>query len=102
MPLFLKSMMLSRLYRQGANQYSGVFTNYGKVELPPTISPQIEYFIFSAPPPNTRVKLNCGAIGFGNDLVLSFGSVTISRELERRFLTFLTKQGIPVKIVNHQ
>lgn len=101
MPLFLKSIMLSRLYREGANQYSGVFSNYGKAELPSPVGEQIEHFLFVPPPPNKKAKINCGAVGFMDDIILSFGSVTESRELEKRFLTFLVREGIPVRIINH-
>lgn len=100
MPLFLKSIMLSHLYRQGANQYSGVITNYGRVNFPAILTDNIQRFIFIPPPPNKLVKINCGVVGLNNELVLSFGSIVASRELERRFLSLLTRQGIPVKIIN--
>jgi hypothetical protein len=45
--------------------------------------------------------VNCAVAGFDNKLVLTFGNITTSKELERHFLTFLTAQGIPVKLVQH-
>jgi hypothetical protein len=32
--------------------------------------------------------------------VLAFGNITLSKEVEKKFLTFLTAQGVPVKIIN--
>ncbi|MDR6568111.1 MULTISPECIES: hypothetical protein [Chitinophaga] len=99
-PLFLKSLFLSRLYIISTKQYSGVVTNLGKIDLGTAANHLIEQFIFIAPPPNKVLRVNCGVAGFGDNLVLSFGNITTSKELERYFLTFLTHQGIAVKIIN--
>jgi NRPS condensation-like uncharacterized protein len=100
LPLFIKSFFLSKLYSIGTRQYSGVITNLGKINLGPEINSHINKFIFIPPPPNKVLKVSCGAVGFDNKLVLTFGNITTSRELERLFFTFLTGQGIPVKLVN--
>ena len=100
MPLFIKSFVLSRLYINNTKNFSGVVTNYGKVDLSPQINEQIKKFIFIPPPPNKLLKINCGVVGFDNKLVMSFGNITVSKELERKFLSFLMAQGIPVKIIN--
>jgi NRPS condensation-like uncharacterized protein len=98
LPLFIKSFFLSKLYSIGTQQYSGVVTNLGKISLGEALNNKINKFIFIPPPPNKILKLNCGVSGFNNRLVLTFGNVTVSNELERRFLMFLTSQGIPVKL----
>jgi NRPS condensation-like uncharacterized protein len=100
-PLFIKSFILSKVYTMATAQYSGVVTNLGNINLTPEINNMIAKFIFIPPPPNKRLKVNCAVAGFDNKLVISFGNITISKELERQFLTFLTTQGIPVKIVQH-
>lgn len=100
LPLFLKSLFLSRLYLMGTRQYSGVVTNFGKVDLPPTVSEKLKNFVFIPPPPNKILKINCAVVGFEDHLILSFGNITTSREFERQFITFLISQGIPVKITN--
>ncbi|MGC9374265.1 MAG: hypothetical protein ACP5DQ_04395 [Bacteroidales bacterium] len=98
-PLFLKSLLLNyKYYSMGANQYSGVVTNLGNVKFPEAIQQKIDYFILTAPPPNKKLKINCGIIGFNNKLVLSFGNITISKEFERKFFNFLVQQGINVKL----
>jgi NRPS condensation-like uncharacterized protein len=97
-PLFLKSLVLSRLYSLGTRRYSGVITNLGKVNFGPEINQRIDRFVFVPPPPNKIIRVNCGAVGFDNKLILSFGNITTSKELEKRFCRFLTAQGIAVKI----
>lgn len=99
MPLFIKSLILSfKFYTEGVNQYSGVLTNMGKINLPEPVSDRIKYFILTPPPPNKKLKINCGVIGFCDKLVLSFGNITVSKELEQMFIRFLIKEGIKVKI----
>lgn len=101
-PLFLKSFILSmKYYSLGSSQYSGVLTNLGKVILPADVSESIEYFIVTAPPPNKKLKINCGIIGFNDKLVISFGNITKSKELEEKFLKFLMDQDIKVKITTY-
>jgi hypothetical protein len=43
---------------------------------------------------------NCALAGFHDKLLISFGNITRSKELERQFLTFLSAGGIHVKILN--
>ncbi|MBO9152382.1 hypothetical protein ACFOTA_09220 [Chitinophaga sp. GCM10012297] len=97
-PLFIKSFIMSRLYATGTKQYSGVVTNLGKVDLGKDVNALIDKFIFIPPPPSKVLKVNCALVGFEDKLVLAFGNITRSRELERIFLSFLAKSGIPVKI----
>lgn len=99
LPLFIKSFFLSKLYTLSTGQYSGVVTNLGRIDLGAEINNRIDKFIFIPPPPNKILKVNCGVAGFGNKLVLTFGNITTSKELERQFFTFLTSRGIPVKLI---
>ncbi len=97
-PLFLKSALLRiKFYSLGTSQYSGVISNMGKIKLPPETNDLIEYFIAIPPPPNKMLKINCGVIGFGDKLILSFGNVTKSKEFENKFKVFLQDQGICMK-----
>ena len=100
-PLFLKSFILSKLYTLATAQYSGVVTNLGNINFAPAINAMLKNFIFVPPPPNKKLKVNCAVAGFENNLVITFGNITTSKELERQFLTFLTGQGIPVKVVQY-
>ncbi|HET6766527.1 MAG TPA: hypothetical protein VFH08_03975 [Chitinophagaceae bacterium] len=100
LPLFIKSFFLSRLYALGTRQYSGVVTNLGRIDLGVEANSMIDKFIFIPPPPNKILKVNCAVAGFDNKLVVTFGNITTSKELERQFFSFLTAQGIPVKLVH--
>ena len=101
-PLFIKSLILYFTYRiAGTSRYSGVITNLGKVTLGEA-DKLIDHFIFIPPPPNKTLKVNCGVLGFDNSLILSFGNITKSRELEREFLTFLVRQGVAVKAIEYR
>jgi len=98
-PLFVKNKILhQKYYTQGANQYSGVMTNLGKIDLPAEIKDKVESFVFIPPPPNKKLKINCGVIGYRDELVITFGNITSSNDLQRRFFRFLTSQGIQVKL----
>jgi len=100
-PIWLKSLLLYlKYYSEGTNQYSGVVSNLGKIELPEPIRNKIDYFIVTPPPPNKKLKLNCGVIGYGEKLVLSFGNITITRDFERRYLCILASQGIHIRITS--
>lgn len=97
-PLFLKSLILSILYTAGTKKYSGVITNLGKVDFTPEINSSIKRIVFTPPPANKVLKVNCGVLGFDSKLVLSFGNITRTKTLEKYFFRFLVSQGIPVKI----
>lgn len=101
-PLFVKSLILYITYTiAGTSRYSGVITNLGKVSFGPDADKLIDYFVFIPPPPNKTLKVNCGVLGFDNKLVMSFGNITGSKELERIVLTFLVQEGIHVKIIKY-
>ena len=100
-PLVIKSLILkAKYYSLGASQYSGVITNLGKVSLPEETEKMVDYFIFTPPPPNKMLKVNSGIIGFGDKLVISFGNITRSKELEEKIFNFLEDQGIEVTFEN--
>lgn len=99
-PLFIKSLILYLTYSiAGTSRYSGVITNLGKVSLGREADRNIDYFVFIPPPPNRALRVNCGVLGFGDSLLMSFGNITRSKELEKEFFRFLVKQGIGVKII---
>ena len=101
-PLFIKSIFLYFTYRlHGTSRYSGVITNLGKVSLQEEADKLIDYFVFIPPPPNKTLKVNCGVVGFADNLTLSFGNITTSRALEREYIKTLIREGVRVKIIDH-
>lgn len=101
-PLFIKSYILRyKYFSLGSNQYSGVVTNLGKVDFPSGMNDYIDYFIFTPPPPNKRLKISCGIIGFNDTLVISFGNITKSKDFERKFLKHFINEGIKIKLINY-
>ncbi len=101
-PLILKILILKlKFYSLGPSQYSGVITNLGKVVFPEEMVTLIDHLVFTPPPPNKMLKVNCGIIGFQDMLILSFGNVTKSSELENKMLHFLEQEGIEVDRVKH-
>jgi NRPS condensation-like uncharacterized protein len=100
-PLFIKSLILYLTYSvAGTSRYSGVITNLGKVSLGEA-DKHIDHFVFIPPPPNKTLRVNCGVLGFDGNLIMCFGNITRSKELEREFFRFLVRQGITVKIINY-
>jgi NRPS condensation-like uncharacterized protein len=98
-PVLLKNILLSAVYRSfGIQLYSGVLTNLGKVELPEELSSKINFFSFVAPPPAKELKVNLAVISYGDLFVMNFGNNSISNELEKRFLNFLTSMGLKIKL----
>lgn len=95
-PLFLKSFLFATIYSFGTSRYSGVVTNLGRIDLPPEFNTLIDHFVFIPPPPNKTLKVNCGAIGFDNKLLLGFSNITTSDKVEQQFLSILEKEGITV------
>jgi len=100
-PLFIKSLILqTQYYSLGANLYSGELTNLGKLDLTPAINEHIESVGFIPPPPNKALKVDCGVIGFQDNLMLTFGNITRSTNFERRLLQIFSDQGIEPEVTN--
>ncbi len=98
MPLFVKDLVISSVYsRLGEALHSGVLSNVGRVEMPPTLEERIESLHFDLNP-NHVMKKACGVLSYKGNLLVSFTSVIESRELERLFFTHLTERGVPVKV----
>jgi len=94
-PLFIKRLILqTQYYSLGANLYSGELTNLGMLDLSPQINEQIASFAFVPPPPNKALKIDCGVIGFQDQLVLTFGNITCTNQFEQKLLQILLDQGI--------
>lgn len=101
-PLFVKSIFMKYLYyAMGCNQYSGTLTNMGAIHFPEQLAEQIDCLLFIPPPPNQLIKMGCGVICLNDKLVISFCSIIKTKEFEKRFVQFLVKEGLHVKITTN-
>jgi NRPS condensation-like uncharacterized protein len=103
LPLFIKSMAISAVYRRlGSIQCSGIITNLGVIHLPEEMEVLIDSFELVPTPPNTHVKITSAMVTFKNKIRLDFGNVSKSTRLEMHFLKHLTESGIHVKVLNNK
>ena len=102
-PLFIKSPVLRMAYNKfGPSQFTSTITNMGKVTPVGPAAELMKAMSVTPPPPHSRIKVTCGLITLGVNTILSFGSLTASPELERRFIKSLTSAGIPVRLLNRE
>ena len=102
LPLFIKSMAISAVYRKlGSNQCSGIMTNLGVIKIPEEMENLIDSFEVVPTPPNTHVKISCAMVTFRNKLHLAFGNISRSTRFEKHFLKHLTESGIPVRVMKN-
>ena len=97
-PLFLKDVAARILFAKlGETMLSGFISNLGALKLPPGIAPYVASVVF-IPAPSPATLTNASVLSWNNDLVVTFGSLTRSRELERLFLRRLRSLGLSVSV----
>lgn len=102
-PLFIKSYVMKRLYyMMGSTQFSGTLTNMGAIQFPEQIAEQMDCLLVTPPPPNKLIKMSCGVIALNDKLVISFCGIVKTKEFEKRFVEFLVKEGIHVRITTNK
>ncbi len=101
-PLPLKNPAMFLSYKMiGVRPYSGTYTNPGSFSVPPEMAPHIqraEVMLGQA----TRPSPHCASISYGNTMAITFAGTGVSSETERRFFTYLVKEGLPVKIESNR
>lgn len=97
-PLVLKDVAARILFAKlGETMLSGFISNLGALKLPPGIAPFVESVAF-IPAPSATTLTNASVLSWNNDLVVTFGSLTRSRELERLFFRRLRSLGLSVSV----
>jgi glucose/arabinose dehydrogenase len=97
-PLFLKDVAARILFAKlGDTMLSGFISNLGALKLPPGIAPHVESVAF-IPAPSGITLTNASMLSWNNDLVVTFGSLARSRELEKLFFRRLRKLGLSVSV----
>lgn len=100
-PLFIKSPILRLAYnRFGPSQFTSTITNMGRVLPTGPASALMKAMSITPPPPHSAIKVNAGVVTLGDETIITFGSLTDNRETERRFVTYLTSEGLPVRLTN--
>jgi len=98
-PLFIKSPVLRIAYnRFGPRQFTSTITNMGRLNPAGPAAGMIEAMSVTPPPPHRDIKVTAGLITLGARSIITFGSMTGNTELEKRFIRWLTSEGLQVKI----
>lgn len=98
LPLFLKEVAARIVFNTlGENMLSGFITNLGALRLPPGLVPHVVSAAF-VPPPSTSTLTNAAVLSWKDDLILTFGSLAQSRELERLFFRRLRDLGLVASV----
>lgn len=101
-PQLLKAPIERVIYNVLSNsKHSGVATNLGIVKLPDSVATKVEGFRF-IPNPNPVTKINFGVVSFNDTMVLSFGSLTQYRLIEKIFFCKLRSLGVPITIETNE
>jgi hypothetical protein len=90
---FLYRLMFSFF---GSSTYTGSISNIGAVNLPAWAAAHVVRFDFGSSP--YRDKVNASVLSWKDSLYISFGSLDVSREIERLFFTRLRKLGLQVRV----
>ena len=99
-PLFIKDVFAKILFAKlGETMLSGFLSNLGEIKLPPLVESRIDSFAF-VPAPSVTTLTNASVLSFKGRVVLSFGSLAVSRELERLFFTKLRRLGFAAALTS--
>ncbi len=97
-PLVFKAPLMRGLYAHfGLNMISGLISNLGAVRMPAAVEDRIERFDFVGTPSSTLLT-GATVLSWKGKLHCAFGSLAVSRDLERRFFSRLQSLGIPVLV----
>ncbi|MBN2508997.1 MAG: hypothetical protein JXB03_01930 [Spirochaetales bacterium] len=81
----------------GEKKFSASLSNLGRVDFDSQYKDEVRRVLF-APPPSPWTKTNCSVISYGDELVISFGSTAMNRDLEREFFRILVQTGASIRI----
>jgi NRPS condensation-like uncharacterized protein len=102
MPLFFKKIALILAYRKyGINQFSGIITNLGAVNLSGGLENFVRSISLTPPPPNKGIKISCAVVSCKDIMTFVFANITKSHEFEKLFIKFLVNEGINIKLLNN-
>lgn len=101
-PLFVKNLGMGIAYKiMGDTRASATLSNLGNVRLPPGVAEHVQRVQVMLGPAHIN-PVNCTMASCGDVLDICMTSTLAEREAERRFFTFLVRQGLHVKIESNE
>jgi len=97
-PLRVKDFFAKVFFSKfGESMLSGFISNIGQLKMPKAFASHILSFGF-IPTPRMSTMTNASMVSWGNDLIINFGSLAQSRDLERLFFRRLRSIGLHVSV----
>jgi hypothetical protein len=97
-PLGIKNVFARIFFAKfGESMLSGFISNLGPMTMPPGFAPHIRTFGF-IPAPSLTTMTNASMVSWGDSLIINFGSLAQSRDLERLFFRRLRNLGLHVSV----
>lgn len=99
-PLFVKHMVMNRIFKRSSRAYTMTLSNLGPLSPPPETVPLIDrYDAFIGV--SDRQKVKCTIAALGNTLSLSFNSVMNDMKLQNYFFNFLREKGLHAELISN-
>lgn len=97
-PLFLKDLAIKIAYKKiGDVLHTSTVSNLGVIELPESMQPYVEEFIFAIGTSYSSKHAVCIS-SYKDYLNITFTREYVENSIERSFFTYLTSNGVPVEI----
>ncbi len=98
MPLLIKSPVLKCAYLINGDRYlSSTITNLGQIDIPEEMEKYLIRLDFILGQPGVR-RSDCAVISCGGNTYINFSRTFAEADIERRFFTFLVRNGVKVFI----
>ncbi len=102
MPLFIKNIAMRMVYNAVGERTSSIcLSNLGAISLPEELQQYVERIDFVLGV-QADSPCNCGVCSYGGKLYINFIRGIKESDLERKFFTFLRKQGLHVLIESNR
>ena len=85
----------------GEQETSVLFSNLGKINLPPEMMDHVKLVEVMAGPGRLNA-VRCAGCGIGDKFIIDFANIYAESDIERRFFTSLVKMGVHVKIESNR
>lgn len=101
-PLVIKRLILSLMYAlTGERYFTSVLSNMGRVDLPEGMRAHVERIDFVIGPGRSN-PLSIGCVSVSGRTFLTFTRTIREPEVERRVLTALIREGVPVMVESNR